>query len=187
MAKKKASTKGPKKYGADSLQLLQNVDHVRARPAMYIGGTNKDGLHHIVWEILDNAVDEVINGFASKIEVRLEADRRGITVIDDGRGIPVARHPELKMPAVVGVFTQLGMGGKFDGENYVHSGGLHGFASWSRPILTDSGGFQVFSLSGINKIDDFIAVKALRIFRIMTKMFENTGLRIENIEAARQA
>ena len=126
MAKKKAATKGPKNYGADSLQLLQNVDHVRARPAMYIGGTNKDGLHHIVWEILDNAVDEVINGFASKIIVRLEADRRGITIIDDGRGIPVAKHPELKVPAVVGVFTQLGMGGKFDGENYVHSGGLHG-------------------------------------------------------------
>ncbi|NVB36208.1 type IIA DNA topoisomerase subunit B [Pseudenhygromyxa sp. WMMC2535] len=113
-------------YGAESIQILQNIDHVRARPGMYIGGVNKDGLHHIVWEILDNSVDEVINGHASKIEVVLEADHRGITIIDDGRGIPVDKHPELKMPAVVAVFTQLGAGGKFDGESYKHSGGLHG-------------------------------------------------------------
>ncbi len=126
MAKTKTSKKPKSGYGADSLQLLQNVDHVRARPAMYIGGTAKEGLHHIVWEILDNAVDEVINGHASKIEVVLEADRKGITIRDDGRGIPVDIHPKLEVPAVVGVFTQLGMGGKFDGESYRHSGGLHG-------------------------------------------------------------
>ena len=126
MAKTKTNKKPASDYGADKLQLLQNVDHVRARPAMYIGGTGKDGLHHIVWEILDNAVDEVINGHASKIEVTLEADRKGITISDDGRGIPVDIHPKLKVPAVVGVFTQLGMGGKFDGESYRHSGGLHG-------------------------------------------------------------
>ena len=128
-----AKTKKPKTgkrsgtdYGADAIQILQNIDHVRARPGMYIGGVNKEGLHHIVWEILDNSVDEVINGHASKIEVVLEADRRGITIIDDGRGVPVDMHPELKIPAVVAVFTQLGAGGKFDGESYRHSGGLHG-------------------------------------------------------------
>lgn len=113
-------------YGAAAIQVLQNVEHVRARPSMYIGGVNKDGLHHIVWEILDNAVDEVINGYASKITVRLEADRKGITITDDGRGIPVDKHPKLKIPAVVAVFTQLGAGGKFDGQSYRHSGGLHG-------------------------------------------------------------
>ncbi|PRQ10006.1 DNA gyrase/topoisomerase IV subunit B [Enhygromyxa salina] len=113
-------------YGADSIQVLQNVEHVRARPSMYIGGVNKDGLHHIVWEILDNSVDEVINGFASKIQVTLSADRKELTIADDGRGIPVDKHPKLKIPAVVAVFTQLGAGGKFDGESYRHSGGLHG-------------------------------------------------------------
>ncbi|EDM81856.1 type II DNA topoisomerase, B subunit [Plesiocystis pacifica SIR-1] len=126
MAKKKSTTAKGKSYGAESIQLLQNIDHVRARPGMYIGGVNKEGLHHIVWEILDNSVDEVINGHASQIKVTLEADRRGITISDDGRGIPVDKHPELKVPAVVAVFTQLGAGGKFDGESYKHSGGLHG-------------------------------------------------------------
>jgi len=123
----KTKTHKPKQeYGADSIQVLQNVEHVRARPGMYIGGVNKEGLHHIVWEILDNAVDEVINGYASKIEVTLEADRKGITITDDGRGIPVDIHPKLKIPAVVAVFTELGTGGKFDGQSYRHSGGLHG-------------------------------------------------------------
>jgi DNA gyrase/topoisomerase IV subunit B len=124
MAKPTASSSSS--YDAAAIQILQNVDHVRARPSMYIGGVNKEGLHHIVWEILDNAVDEVINGYASKIEVKLTADRKGITIIDDGRGIPVDKHPELKIPAVVAVFTQLGAGGKFDGQSYRHSGGLHG-------------------------------------------------------------
>lgn len=113
-------------YGADAIRLVQNIDHVRLRPGMYVGGVNKDGLHHLVWEILDNSVDEVINGHASKIEVVLEADHKGITIKDDGRGIPVDMHKELKVPAVVAVFTQLGAGGKFDGQSYRHSGGLHG-------------------------------------------------------------
>lgn len=125
MAKPTASSSSSS-YDAAAIQILQNVDHVRARPSMYIGGVNKEGLHHIVWEILDNAVDEVINGYASKIEVKLEADRKAITITDDGRGIPVDKHPELKVPAVVAVFTQLGAGGKFDGQSYRHSGGLHG-------------------------------------------------------------
>src|SRR6186713_2059459 len=103
MAKTTASS--ATSYDAAAIQILQNVDHVRARPSMYIGGVNKEGLHHIVWEILDNAVDEVINGYASKIEVKLEADRKSITITDDGRGIPVDKHPELKVPAVVAVFT----------------------------------------------------------------------------------
>ncbi len=93
---------------------------------MYIGGVNKDGLHHLIWEILDNAVDEVINGHATEITVTLDDDHAGISITDNGRGIPIDKHPKLKIPAVVAVFTKLGAGGKFDGSNYKHSGGLHG-------------------------------------------------------------
>ena len=113
-------------YDASSIQVLEGVDHVRKRPGMYIGGVNKDGLHHLVWEILDNAVDEVINGHATEITVTLDADHKGITVTDNGRGIPVDLHPTLKIPAIIAVYTKLGAGGKFDGESYKHSGGLHG-------------------------------------------------------------
>ena len=129
MAKKKAKKKTTKKtnsasngYGADSIQIVEGVDHVRKRPGMYIGGLNKDGLHHLVWEVLDNSVDEVINGHASQIKVTIDADRKGITIEDNGRGIPVDKHPQLKIPAVVAVFTKLGAGGKFDGSSYKHSG-----------------------------------------------------------------
>jgi DNA gyrase subunit B len=116
-------------YSDKSFKLVQNIDHVRARPGMYIGGLSKEGYHHLVWEILDNAVDEVINGYASKIDVVLDADHKGITIKDDGRGIPVEMHKQAKVPTVVGVFTQLGFGGKFDGQSYKHSGGLHGVGS----------------------------------------------------------
>ena len=114
------------KYDATAIQFLEGVDHVRKRPGMYIGGVNKEGLHHLVWEILDNSVDEVINGHASEIKVELDADHKGITISDNGRGIPVDMHPQLKIPAVVAVFTKLGAGGKFDDASYKHSGGLHG-------------------------------------------------------------
>ena len=114
------------KYEADAIKLVQNVDHVRLRPGMYVGGVNKAGLHHLVWEILDNSIDEVINGHASKIDVILEADGKGITIRDDGRGVPIDIHKATKKPAVEGIFTILGFGGKFGGENYKHSGGLHG-------------------------------------------------------------
>ncbi len=129
-AKKKS--KGPSrpkktgKYDASAIDFLEGVEHVRKRPGMYIGGVNREGLHHLVWEVLDNAVDEVINGYATQIDVVLDKDHRGITVTDNGRGIPVDRHPKLKIPAVVAVFTKLGAGGKFDDSSYKHSGGLHG-------------------------------------------------------------
>src|SRR5690606_9944644 len=109
-------------YDAASVQFREGVDHVRKRPGMYSGGVNKDGLHHLVWEILDNSVDEVINGYASEIEVTLDEDHRGITITDNGRGIPVDKHPQLKIPAVVAVYTKLGAGGKFDDQSYKHSG-----------------------------------------------------------------
>jgi len=128
-AKKAEGAKPAKKtpaYDANAIQFLEGVDHVRKRPGMYIGGLNKEGLHHLVWEILDNAVDEVINGYATEITVELDTDHQGISIVDNGRGIPVDMHPQLKMPAVVAVYTKLGAGGKFDKDSYKHSGGLHG-------------------------------------------------------------
>ncbi|MCR9165107.1 MAG: type IIA DNA topoisomerase subunit B [Nannocystaceae bacterium] len=139
--KKKSSKKTAGKkagYTVDSLQVLEGVDHVRKRPGMYIGGVNKDGLHHLIWEILDNAVDEVINGHATEIDVELDKDHCGITITDNGRGIPVGKHPKLKIPGVVAVFTKLGAGGKFDGESYKHSGGLHGVGAAVANALSET-------------------------------------------------
>jgi len=130
--------KASSSYDASAIQVLEGVDHVRKRPGMYIGGVSKEGLHHLAWEILDNAVDEVINGFASTIEVKLDADHKGLTIIDNGRGIPVDLHPQLKVPAVVAVFTKLGAGGKFDGQSYKHSGGLHGVGAAVANALSES-------------------------------------------------
>ncbi|MGB1013665.1 MAG: DNA gyrase/topoisomerase IV subunit B [Nannocystaceae bacterium] len=135
---RKTSTKRTDTYDAASIQVLEGVDHVRKRPGMYIGGVNREGLHHLMWEILDNSVDEVINGHASQIEVILDADHRGVTIRDNGRGIPVDRHPTLKVPAVIAVFTKLGAGGKFDGASYKHSGGLHGVGAAVANALSET-------------------------------------------------
>ncbi len=126
------------RYDAASIQVVEGVAHVRKRPGMYIGGVNKDGLHHLIWEILDNAVDEVINGHATEISVKLDDDHCGVTIADNGRGIPVDKHPTLKVPAVVAVFTKLGAGGKFDGSSYKHSGGLHGVGAAVANALAES-------------------------------------------------
>ncbi len=109
--------------------MLEGLEPVRKRPGMYIGGTGKPGLHHLVWEIVDNAVDEAANGYASQIDVTLHADGRSITVTDNGRGIPVDLHPTKKIPTLQLILTTLHSGGKFDGSNYVTSGGLHGVGS----------------------------------------------------------
>jgi DNA gyrase subunit B len=112
-------------YSADAIQAVTGLDHVRARPAMYIGDIGERGLHHLVWEIVDNAVDEAMAGYAKNITVILHQDG-SVTVEDDGRGIPVDIHPEFKIPAVEMVFTILGAGGKFSKKAYQYSGGLHG-------------------------------------------------------------
>lgn len=135
---KKTAVKKTGNYDATAIQFLEGVDHVRKRPGMYIGGVNKDGLHHLLWEILDNSVDEVINGHATEITVKLDADHKGITISDNGRGIPVDKHPQLKIPAVVAVFTKLGAGGKFDDGSYKHSGGLHGVGAAVANALSES-------------------------------------------------
>jgi DNA gyrase subunit B/topoisomerase-4 subunit B len=113
-------------YTADKITILEGLEPVRKRPGMYIGGTGKTGLHHLLWEVVDNAVDEAINGFASTIEVTLHEDGESVTVEDNGRGIPVSKHPDEDRSALEIILTTLHSGGKFDGENYVTSGGLHG-------------------------------------------------------------
>ena len=113
-------------YTAKDITVLEGLEPVRRRPGMYIGGVGSTGLHHLVWEILDNAVDEAMNGHASHIEVTLHADGASMTVTDDGRGIPVDKHPTTKTSALEVIFTTLHAGGKFEGQNYKTAGGLHG-------------------------------------------------------------
>src|SRR3989454_6345795 len=113
-------------YTAKYIAGLEGLEPVRKRPGMYIGGVGSAGLHHLVWEILDNAVDEAMNGFASNIWVTLHADGSSITVEDDGRGIPIDKHPTTKKSALEVIFTMLHAGGKFEHGSYKTAGGLHG-------------------------------------------------------------
>ncbi len=113
-------------YTAKDITVLEGLDPVRKRPGMYIGGVGTTGLHHLVWEILDNSVDEVMNGHASHIVVTLHADGSSITISDDGRGIPVDRHARTRKSALEVIFTMLHAGGKFEHGIYKTAGGLHG-------------------------------------------------------------
>ena len=115
----------PKEYTSGSLQILDGLDAVRMRPGMYIGSTGSRGLHHLLWEIVDNGIDEAANDYANEVAVTLHKDG-SCSVWDNGRGVPVDMHPTLGISGVEVIYTKLHAGGKFDHENYGYSGGLHG-------------------------------------------------------------
>lgn len=112
------------KYDASSIKILEGLEAVRKRPGMYIGSTDKKGLHHLAWEIIDNCIDEIINGYGTTVKIRLNGDG-SITIADNGRGVPIGKH-ESGTSATEVIYTVLHAGGKFEEGNYKVSGGLHG-------------------------------------------------------------
>jgi DNA gyrase/topoisomerase IV subunit B len=129
--------KSEKRYSGQDIQVLEGLEPVRKRPGMYIGGIDERGYHHLLWEIVDNSIDEVINGHAKKITVTLAADHKSVTVEDDGRGIPVDEVAKYGKNALELILSTLHAGGKFEQGNYIHSGGLHGVGSSVVNALSD--------------------------------------------------
>ncbi|MGN1258689.1 MAG: type IIA DNA topoisomerase subunit B [Christensenellales bacterium] len=144
-----------KTYDAKDIQVLEGLDAVRLRPGMYIGTTGVRGLHHLVWEIVDNAIDEATNKFATTVSVVINKDG-SVSVKDDGRGIPVDLHPVLKVSGVEVVFTQLHAGGKFNNDNYSYSGGLHGVGA-----------------SVVNALSEWLEVEVCKNGKIYKQRFES--------------
>ncbi|MCS7033195.1 MAG: DNA gyrase subunit B, partial [Phycisphaerae bacterium] len=151
------TTSAPGEYTEDMIKVLEGIEHVRTRPAMYIGDTTSRGLHHLIWEIVDNAIDEAMAGFARSIHITINADN-SVTVTDDGRGIPVGIHPTEKIPTVEVVFAKLGAGGKFEHNEtsaYRTTGGLHGVGA-----------------SVVNALSEWLEVEVAREGRLHHMEFE---------------
>ena len=138
-------------YDASEIQVLEGLEAVRKRPGMYIGSTNSTGLHHLVWEIVDNGVDEAVNGYGDRVSVCIHKDG-SVSVEDEGRGIPVDIHPQTGIPAVQLIYTTLHSGGKFSSKNYTTSAGLHGVGATVTNALSEWIDVTIYRLGKIYHI-----------------------------------
>ncbi|NCA92946.1 hypothetical protein EOM82_06865, partial [bacterium] len=159
-------------YVAKDIQVIEGLNAVRERPGMYIGGTGSRGLHHILWEIIDNSMDEIANGFGKSVTVIIYEDNSA-SVEDDGRGIPVDNHPKLGVSGVEVVFTTLHAGGKFDTNSYTFSGGLHGVGASVTNALSRWLDVTVFKDGKLNRIMKKTNEKGKILNFFRTKKFIN--------------